>query len=195
MRVGDVVEVAVGAEVVVDVHQVVAPATEELVLTGAADDPVVAEVTEDRVVAVTAPWCRSATPSLLRKLRKNSLPAGPEHDLRHRRRTRRRARTRWPTCRIEVDAVRDVVAEHVTRVERPVEVAAHGEREVESVVGDVRLTERLGARHRVVAGTAVQGVVAQAAEDDVVGEPRPEDRLIDVAGRVEVERRQVRPCS
>ena len=47
VRVGHVVEAAVGGEVVVGVQQVVAVAAVEVVAAGAADEPVVAEVAED----------------------------------------------------------------------------------------------------------------------------------------------------
>ncbi len=52
MRVGTVVEAAVGAEVVVRVEQVVAEAAVQGVASGTADEPVVAQVTEQDVVTV-----------------------------------------------------------------------------------------------------------------------------------------------
>ena len=58
----------------------------------------------------------------------------------------------------------------------------------------VGLGERLGAGDRVVAGTAVQEVVAEAAEDDVVGVQRVEQHVVGCRlgrVRVKVERRQV----
>ena len=54
MRLGDVVERAIGLQVVIGLEQVVAEAAPQGVLTGAADDPVVAGVAEDDVVAVGA---------------------------------------------------------------------------------------------------------------------------------------------
>ena len=49
--------------------------------------------------------------------------------------------------------------------------------------------EGLGPGDGVVAGGAVQEVVAEPAEDDVVGEERPEQRVVEAA--VEGERRDV----
>ena len=94
---------------------------------------------------------------------------------------------------VEVPAV-DVVgvpAQHVARVDRMAVVGAHqadhGAGRV--VPGRVRVDERLGAGHRVVARAAVQRVVAEPAEDDVViAARRAEQRILE---RIDVERGQV----
>ncbi len=59
----------------------------------------------------------------------------------------------------------------------------------------VGLQQGLRAGDRVVAGTAVQEVAAQAAEDDVVGVQRIEEHVVGRRGRgvrVQAERREVR---
>jgi hypothetical protein len=103
------------------------------------------------------------------------------------------------TRAIEVPAVLvvGVVAQHVAGVVGLQVVAAHtAHQRVRHRVVVLRIGQgqRFGAGDGVVAGAAVQPVVAQAAVDDVVGVSGREQRRLDAAagaGRVEVERRQV----
>ena len=179
--VGPVVQPAGGRQLVVDVDQVVAPAGPDRVAAGAADHPVVAEIAEDDVVAVGG-HRRIRSPddpvSVERAFGlvevERPLEARPGLRQRPGRRQQDLAQRVVRVVQRELRRGR-VVAEHVARIDRMRVVASDRPADPGAglvVVGDVRERRRLGARDRVFAGAAVEGVVAQSAVDDVIGVER-----------------------
>ena len=205
---------------VVGLQQVVAPAAPQRVVAGAADQPVVLEVAEDDVVAVGergrelqaggavgrqqhAAVDPLATGLVARSVEEPVVAGG---------RLRRGAVgvERDGATRVELVVERELAATaRLLRVPRVgVVTVRQGVARVPGVLPVALVDADQGARgavplgdgadsglaagHRVVAGAAVQEVVAPAAEDDVVGVVRLEQRVV-ATGRVrlEVVRREV----
>ena len=209
-RVGAAVRAVDRVQVVVRVHDVVAHAAEERVAPGAADEPVVAGVAEQVVVPVgrdggigradeplrverpvgrvevQEPVEVRAGLVLRQRLGRRVDRAGVQ-----RARARRQQDLAERVVRVVLRLVgeRRAVAEHVAGVERMVPVGPNVGLEqvaVRVVVVRVRLDGSLGAGHCVVAGAAVDRVVAEAAVDDVVRVLRRRAEVVrDQEGRVD----------
>ena len=156
--VGAGVEPARRAMVVVGIDQVVTPAAVHRVAAGAAHQPVVTEVAEDAVVAVAAD--RRAAGN------ERSFQIEVEHEA--------------------IDAAHGLVLEVLRKF-------ASAQFAVAQYVAGVRRScvngrQRFGTRDAVVAPATVQCVVAPAAEDQVVGLRRPEQRVERLAEGSQVDR-------
>ena len=224
VRVGHVVQPAVRAEVVVGVADVVAVASEDVVPTRAADQPVAAEVAEEDIVAIGGaegggearavrrgldasehePAVRGAVGRveveevLPRRRSRAGLPDLERERVEHDRaarielvvqeeltQARRVVVVRVPRVRVRPEV------QDVARVERTRPVGPHeAVRAVDLLVADrvVRLhvghEQGLITADRVVADGAVDEVIVQTAEQDVVGVVRVVVDLVAQAERI-----------